>query len=135
MRRFLAMIAENGGLVKCSTMLGIEERTEIYRLWKRKVEQDEQGLSQADRHRNLEPPSAEFIHALAAGIGAKRILEVGGSSGISTIALAAAAKQTSGRLVSIEMEPLRQQDAQQTLSRLDLAQHVDFIRADAATVV
>ncbi len=40
-----------------------------------------------------------------------------------------------GRLVSIECEPLRQQDAHETLSRLDLAQHVDFILADAATVL
>ena len=129
------MIAENRRLVKCSPMLTTEERAEIDRLWARKLEQDAQGLPQADRHRNLKPPSAEFIHALAAGIEAKRILEVGGSSGISTIALAAAAKQTGGRLVSIEKEPLRQQDAQQTLSRLDLAQHVDFILADAATVL
>jgi len=129
------MITENRRLVKCSPMLTTEERAEIDRLWTRKLEQDTQGLPQADRHRNLEPPSAEFIHALAAGIGAKRILEIGGSSGISTIALAAAARESGGRLVSIEMEPLRQRDAQETLSRLDLAKHVDFILDDAAIVI
>jgi predicted O-methyltransferase YrrM len=129
------MIAQNRRLVKCSPMLTTEERAEIDRLWTRKLEQDAQGLPQPDRHRNLEPPSAEFIHALAAGIEAKRILEIGGSSGISTIALAAAAKQTGGRLVSIEREPLRQRDAQQTLSRLDLAKHVDFVLGEAATVL
>ena len=80
-------------------------------------------------------PSAEFIHALAAGIEAKRILEIGGSSGISTIALAATARQTGGRIISIEREPMRQADARETVSRLGLAQHVDFILADAATVV
>jgi predicted O-methyltransferase YrrM len=77
------------------TMLRTEERTEIDRLWARKLSQDAQGLAQPDRHRNLEPPSAEFIHALAAGIEAKRLLEIGGSSGISTIALAAAANTLS----------------------------------------
>jgi len=92
-------------------MLRTEERAEIDRLWARKLEQDSQGLPQAERHRNLEPPSAEFIHALAGGTQAKRILEIGGSSGISTIALAAAARQNGGRLVSIEKEPLRQRDA------------------------
>jgi predicted O-methyltransferase YrrM len=116
-------------------MLRTEERAEIDRLWARKLDQDAQSLPQADRHRNLEPVSAEFIHALAAGIEAKRILEIGGSSGISTIALAAAARQGGGRLVSIEREPVRQRDAQKTLSRLDLAKHVDFILADAATVL
>src|SRR5580704_12626152 len=129
------MIAQNRRLVKCSPMLTTEERAEIDRLWTRKLEQDAQGLPQPDRHRNLEPPSAEFIHALAAGIEAKRILEIGGSSGISTIALAAAARQSGGRLVSIEREPVRQQDAQETLLKLDLAQYVDFILADAETVI
>jgi caffeoyl-CoA O-methyltransferase len=116
-------------------MLRTEERAEIDRLWARKLEQDSRGLPQAERHRNLEPPSAEFIHALAAGIQSKRILEIGGSSGISTIALAAAARQNGGRLVSIEKEPLRQRDAQARLLRLDLAQHVDFILADAETII
>jgi predicted O-methyltransferase YrrM len=116
-------------------MLGIEECAEIDRLWARKLRQDAEGLSQPERHRNLEPPSAQFIHALASGIGAKRILEVGGSSGISTIALAAAARDTAGRVVSIEKEPVRQADAQKTLSKLGLIQHVDFILADAATVL
>lgn len=129
------MIAQNRRLVKCSAMLRTEERAEIDRLWARKLDQDAQSLPQADRHRNLEPPSAEFIHALAAGIEAKRILEIGGSSGISTIALAAAARATSGLVISIEQEPVRQADAKETLSRLDLAKHVDFILADAATVL
>ena len=116
-------------------MLRTEERAEIDRLWARKLAQDAQGLPQLERHRNLEPPSAEFIHALVAGIEAKRLLEIGGSSGISTIALASAARQTGGRLISIEREPVRQADAKETLSRIGLAQHVDFILADAATVL
>jgi len=124
-----------GALVKCSPMLTTEDRREIDRLWTRKLEQDAQGLPQADRHRNLEPVSAEFIHALAAGIEAKRILEIGGSSGISTIALAAAARATGGLVISIEQEPVRQADAKETLSRLGFARQVDFILADAATVL
>ena len=116
-------------------MLRTEERAEIDRLWTRKLQQDGDGLPQPERHRNLEPPSAEFIHALAAGIQAKRLLEIGGSSGISTIALAAAARETGGRVISIEREPVRQADAKETLSRLGLARHVDFMLADAAIVL
>src|SRR5271166_1019550 len=116
-------------------MLTADDRAEIDRLWARKLEQDAQGLPQPERHRNLEPPSAEFIHALAAGIRAKRLLEIGGSSGLSTIALAAAARETGGRLISIEQEPMRQVDAKDTLSKLGLAPQVDFILADAATVL
>ena len=116
-------------------MLRTEERDEIDRLWARKLQQDAQRLPQPERHRNLEPSSAEFIHALAAGIEAKRILEIGGSSGISTIALAAAARLTGGRVISIEREPLRQADARQTIARLGLDKNVDFVLGDAAAVI
>jgi len=116
-------------------MLQAVDRAEIARLWARKLEQDAKGLPQRLRHRNLEPPSAEFLCALATGIGAKRIVEVGGSSGISTIALAAAARETKGRLVSIEIEPERQGEARDTLARLGLASLVDFVLADAADVL
>jgi predicted O-methyltransferase YrrM len=114
-------------------MLGAPEREAIARLWERKVEQDAAGVPQAQRHRNLEPVSAEFLCSLAVGIGAKRMLEIGGSSGISTIALAAAGRVTGGRLTSIEIEPTRQAEARVTLARLELAPYVDFVAGDAAS--
>lgn len=116
-------------------VLTASEREAIASLWSEKLSQDARGLPQSDRHRNLEPPSAEFICALAAGCGARRLLEVGGSSGLSTIALAAAARQTGGRLVSIEIEPVRQGLARQRLAQLGLADHVDFVAADAGQVL
>jgi predicted O-methyltransferase YrrM len=112
-------------------MLGERERGEIARLWERKLRQDELNLPQAERHRNLEPASAELICALAAGLGAKRVLEIGGSSGLSTIALSVAARQVSGKVTTIEMEPNRQAEARETISRLDLFPYVDFVLADA----
>jgi predicted O-methyltransferase YrrM len=62
-------------------MLGTPERDAIARLWARKLEQDAARIPQPERHRNLEPVSAEFLWALAAGIGAKQMVEIGGSSG------------------------------------------------------
>ena len=116
-------------------MLARSERDEIARLWNRKLEQDRAGVPQTQRHRNLEPPSAEFLAALAAGVGAKKIIEIGGSTGISTIALASAARETGGRLISIEMEAERQAEARGTLARLQLDAAVDFVLADAADVL
>jgi len=116
-------------------VLRASEREAIASLWSEKLSQDARGLSKSERHRNLEPPSAEFICALAAGCGARRILEVGGSSGLSTIALAAAARQTGGRLVSIEIEPARQALAQRRLAELGLGDQVDFVLADAGRVL
>ena len=116
-------------------MLLPDERAAIDRLWARKLQQDAQGLPQPERHRNLEPTSAEFIHALAVGLEAKRVLEIGGSSGISTIALASAARLTGGRLISIEREPVRQSEARQTIATLGLDKNVDFVLGDAAAVI
>jgi predicted O-methyltransferase YrrM len=116
-------------------MLTDRDRAEIARLWARKVEQDAQKLPQAERHRNLEPDSAELLSALAAGLHARRAVEIGGSSGISTIALAAAMRSTGGRLTSIEIEPSRQAESKQTLERLGLSPFVDYRLGDAAAVL
>jgi predicted O-methyltransferase YrrM len=116
-------------------MLHDRERAAIDALWTVKISQDARDLPQAQRRRNLEPDSAELVTALAAGARAKRLLEIGGSSGISTIALAAAARQTGGRLVSIEIEPARQAESKQTLGDLGLADHVDYVLGDAGTVL
>lgn len=116
-------------------MLGEKERAAIDRLWKRKLEQDAKKLSQSEQHRNLEPASAEFICALAAGVAAQRMLEIGGSSGISTIALAAAAKDAGGKVISIEIEAERQAESRETLSALGLEQVVDYRLGDAASLL
>ena len=116
-------------------MLHDRERAAIDALWTVKISQDARDLPQAQRRRNLEPDSAEFISALAAGAHAKRLLEIGGSSGISTIALAAAARVTGGRLVSIEIEPARQAESKETLGDLGLDGHVDYVLGDAGTVL
>ena len=116
-------------------MLGPAERSQIDRLWARKLDQDLRKLGQAQRHRNLEPSSAAFLNVLATTLDAKRLVEIGGSSGISTIALAAAARATGGKLLSIEIEASRQAEARETLDSLDLSAHVELILGDAATVL
>lgn len=116
-------------------MLGERERAAISRQWERKLEQDAQALPQAERHRNLEPPSAEFLCALASGVGAKNMVEIGGSSGISTIALAAAARETGGHLTSIEIVRARQLESRESLRRLGLERFVHFICDDAGRVL
>jgi len=116
-------------------VLNEREREAIAGLWAEKLAQDARGLPRDERHRNLEPDSAEFICALAAGCHARALLEIGGSSGLSTIALAAAARQTGGRLVSIEVERSRQENARRRLRALGLSDRVEFVLADAATVL
>lgn len=113
-------------------MLNESHRAEIQRLWARKVQQDTADVPFAERHRNLAPASAEFLSAIACGVGAKKIVEIGGSSGISTIALAAAAQETHGKLISLEIEPKRHAESKQTIAKLGLSDFVDFRLGDAA---
>jgi predicted O-methyltransferase YrrM len=116
-------------------MLNERERDRIAELWKRKMDQDARKLPQSERHRNLEPDSAELVCALAAGCHARRLLEIGGSSGISTIALAAAARQTNGRVLSIEIEATRQAEAKESIAALGLASWVEFILGDGGDII
>lgn len=116
-------------------MLRESESAAIMRLWLRKLEQDARGLPQSERHRNLEPASAEFLFVLAIGIGAKRIVEIGGSSGISTIALSASARVVGGKVTSIEIEPKRQAESRDILRGLGLTDFVEYICDDAGNVL
>jgi predicted O-methyltransferase YrrM len=116
-------------------MLTGREREAIRALWEEKLSQDSRNLPLQERHRNLEPASAEFICALACGCRARKLLEIGGSSGLSTIALAAAAGETDGRLISLEIEPHRQELSRKRLEGLGLAERVDYVLADAGTVL
>ncbi|MEK7470265.1 MAG: DUF1442 domain-containing protein [Planctomycetota bacterium] len=116
-------------------MFSTAQQAAIDRLWKRKLDQDGKKLPQGERHRNLEPDSALVLCAMASGVGAKRILEIGGSSGLSTIALAEAARRSGGRLASIELEPKRQDEAKRTIQEVGLADRVDFLLGDAAVLI
>ncbi len=116
-------------------MLNERERAEIARIWTRKREQDSAKLPQSERHRNLEPDSAEFLHALGCGVKAKHMLEIGGSSGLSTVALASAARQVGGKLISLEIEPKRQAEARETIARLGMQEQVEFRLGDAAGIL
>jgi predicted O-methyltransferase YrrM len=116
-------------------MLAENHRREITRLWERKVAQDDAHLPTVVRHRNLHPDSAELLHALAVGLRTQRAVEIGGSSGISTIALAAAMHATGGTLISLEIEPERQAESKETIARLGLSAQVDYRLGDAGAAL
>lgn len=85
--------------------------------------------------RHTEPHSTEFISALAAGMNAKLILEVCGRPSQTTIALAAAARQTGGRLICLLSQPDSFQDTMAAMKELGLAGYVEFIVGDADDMI
>lgn len=84
-----------------------------------------------DKFRNIEPESAEFLAMLVRLQQSKQILEIGTSTGYSTLWLAHAAKSTQGRLISLEIEATRSAQSQQYLSDLNLEDVAELKRIDA----
>ncbi|MGZ4165029.1 MAG: O-methyltransferase [Tumebacillaceae bacterium] len=63
--------------------------------------------------------------------GAKRILEVGTSSGYSTLFLAEAARANGGKVVTCEMSPFKIKLARETFEKAGLAEHIELVEGNA----
>ena len=72
-----------------------------------------------------------FLRVLIATRGAKSILEIGAASGYSGIWLGLGARETGGRVVSIEYDPQRAKEAAQNISRAGLTDVVRVVHGDA----
>jgi len=79
------------------------------------------------------PATGHLINLLAKEAGAKVILEVGSSYGYSTVWLAEAARETGGKVISLENRQLKQEHARASIDRAGLAGLVDFRLGDART--
>jgi predicted O-methyltransferase YrrM len=75
--------------------------------------------------------AGQLLYALGRGTGARRIVEFGTSFGISTIYLAAAARDNGGRVVTTEIEAAKCRTAEANLVRAGLADVVDLREGDA----
>ncbi|MED6173950.1 hypothetical protein PIB30_064464 [Stylosanthes scabra] len=84
--------------------------------------------------RGKEPDVSEFISALAAGKNARFMVAVcAGAAGSTTLALAAAARQTGGRVVCICRSPNEQQASRKALGAY--GESVEFVVGDAKTLL
>jgi predicted O-methyltransferase YrrM len=86
-----------------------------------------------DRYRVLEPETAELLAFLVRATGARDVLEVGTSIGYSTLWLADAVADTQGRLVSVEIDQARSDQARANLDRAGL--QAALVVGDAATLL
>ena len=72
-----------------------------------------------------------FMRLLAVTSGAKRALEIGAASGYSAIWIGLAMRETGGKLVTIEYDPSRAQQAMANVKRAGLDDVVQVISGDA----
>jgi predicted O-methyltransferase YrrM len=72
-----------------------------------------------------------FLRTLVASTNAKRVLEIGGASGYSGIWIGLALRETGGRLVTIEYDPVRAKEAAANIKAAGLSDIVSVIPGDA----
>lgn len=72
-----------------------------------------------------------FLRLMIASTGAKRVLEIGGASGYSAIWMGMALRDTGGRLVTIEYDPVRAKELAANIRRAGLADIVEVVSGDA----
>jgi predicted O-methyltransferase YrrM len=72
------------------------------------------------------PATATILNLLIKGAKAKVILEVGSSYGYSTMYLAEAARETGGKVISLELVEEKVRYAREQLARAKLEKFVDF---------
>ena len=80
-----------------------------------------------------------FLRVLIATSKAKRALEIGGASGYSAIWMGMGLRETGGKLVTIEYDPVRAKELAENIKRAGLVRHRDGrrrrrVRADADAV-
>ncbi|MCU4422343.1 class I SAM-dependent methyltransferase [Acinetobacter lwoffii] len=91
-------------------------------------------LKQADRlhrYRNIEPESGRFLSMLIRAQQSKNILEIGTSTGYSTLWLAEAARLTQAMITTLEVDAERVAQAKQYATEIDLADLINFKVIDA----
>jgi predicted O-methyltransferase YrrM len=81
---------------------------------------------------NITPDTGRLLWILVRSTRATRILEVGTSNAYSTIWLADAARETGGRVTTLEMNPNKVELARQNLGRAGLADRVEIVEGRAA---
>jgi predicted O-methyltransferase YrrM len=77
------------------------------------------------------PNTGTLLNILAKEIKARTIVEIGASYGYSTVWLADAARETGGRVISLELSETKVQYAREQLARAGLDDVVEFRLGDA----
>ena len=105
------------------------------RLYAEDAAQRAAGLPQAQRTRNVDRETGEWLNLLIRATGAKRILEIGSSNAVSTILLADAARANSGRVTGTEIIPERAAEANRNLAEAGLADVATVIAGNAQDTI
>ena len=115
----------------------IDERVEaaLKRLYAEDAAQREANLSSSQRTRNVDHETGRWLALLVRATKARELLEIGSSNGVSTIWLAAAARQNGGRVTGTELLPERAAEANRNLAEAGLDATARVVAGDARATV
>jgi caffeoyl-CoA O-methyltransferase len=83
----------------------------------------------------VSPEDGQFLRMLVAATGRKRALEIGSASGYSAIWIGMGLRDTGGRLVTIEYDPVRAREAAENVRKAGLSDIIEVIPGDAFTEI
>ncbi|MBI3912944.1 MAG: class I SAM-dependent methyltransferase [Chloroflexi bacterium] len=84
---------------------------------------------------NIQKSTGEFLYWLACAIKAMRILEIGTSNGFSTLWLASAARETGGKVTTVEIAKHKVEMARRNFERAGLSAWIESRQADAGEFI
>ena len=97
-----------------------------------RIESVLRGIRAADKGQlAVSEEDGRFLRVLVAARGARSVLEIGAASGYSGIWLGLGTRETGGRVVAIEYDPQRAQEAADNVRKAGLEDVVRVIRGDA----
>lgn len=95
-------------------------------------ENDRRETERTKRMLNITPDTGRLLSILVRATRATRILEVGTSNAYSTIWLADAARETGGRVITLELNPEKVKLASENLARAGVTDRVEIRQGRAA---
>src|SRR5215204_1973357 len=107
----------------------------LERLYAEDAAQRAAGLPSSQRTRNVERETGRWLALLVRATKARELLEIGSSNGVSTIWLAAAVRQTGGRVTGTEILPERAAEANRNLADAGLDAVARVVAGDARATV
>jgi caffeoyl-CoA O-methyltransferase len=106
-------------------------RAVLARLEAEDADERARGVPREQRSRQVAPTTGRFLFALVAPQNGCEVLELGGSRGYSTIWLAAGARILGGRVLSVELDPVKCEAWRRNVAEAGLDEWAELVEGDA----
>jgi caffeoyl-CoA O-methyltransferase len=112
-------------------MLDDRVRAVLARLEAEDADERARGAAREQRARQVAPTTGRFLFALVAPQNGCEVLEIGGSRGYSSIWLAAGVRILGGRVLSLELDPVKCEAWRRNVADAGLEEWVELVEGDA----